>query len=57
VPYVFFIDRKGMIRYEHPGQDAAFHNNEIQNARAEIELLLKERAAPAKAARKAAPKS
>jgi peroxiredoxin len=57
VPYVFIIDRKGVIRYEHPGQDAAFHNNEIQNARAEIELLLKERAASAKVAKKATPKS
>ena len=58
VPYVFLIDRKGMIRFEHSGQDTAFHNNEIQNARAEIELLLKERPAPAKAAKKkAAPKS
>jgi peroxiredoxin len=57
VPYVFFIDRKGMIRFEHPGQDAAFHNNEIQNARAEIELLLKEGPATAKTAKRAAPKN
>ena len=56
VPYVFFIDRKGMIRFEHSGQDAAFHNNEIQNARAEIELLLKEGPPAAKTAKKAAPK-
>jgi peroxiredoxin len=58
VPYVFIIDRKGVIRYEHPGQDAAFHNNEVQNARTEIELLLKERPGSAKVAKKAAaPKS
>ena len=57
VPYVCIIDRKGVIRYEHPGQDAAFHNNEVQNARAEIELLLKERPTSAKVAKKAAPKS
>jgi peroxiredoxin len=52
VPYVFLIDRKGMIRFEHPGEDQAFHSNEIQNMRAELEVLLKEPAPPAKTSRK-----
>ncbi len=42
VPYMFFVDRKGMIRFEHPGGEQAFYGNEAQNMRAELDLLLKE---------------
>ena len=63
VPYIFMIDRKGVIRYEHPGGDHAFYQNEAQNLRAELDLLLKEPAPAARktsssnAPRKAVPKS
>lgn len=60
VPYIFLVDRKGLIRFEHPGGDQAFYANEAQNLRSELELLLKE-AAPRPgrkaAANKAVPKS
>ena len=42
VPYVFFIDRKGMIREQHGGGDRAFYRNEAQNIRTAVEALLKE---------------
>lgn len=42
VPYVFFLDRKGMIREEHGGSDRAFHRDEARNIRTAIEALLKE---------------
>ena len=42
VPYLFFVDRKGMIREEHGGGDRAFYRNEAQNIRTAIEALLKE---------------
>ncbi|MBI3667010.1 MAG: TlpA family protein disulfide reductase [Acidobacteria bacterium] len=48
VPYMFLIDRQGVIRFEHPGGDA-FYQNEDQNLRTELDALLKE---PARAARK-----
>ena len=53
VPYIFLIDRKGVIRYEHEGRDNAFYQNEGVNLRAELDTLLKEPAtttskAPAK---------
>lgn len=60
VPYIFLIDRKGMIRYEHPGTDQTFYGNEAQNLRSELESLLREPAGARKttaAARKAIPKS
>jgi peroxiredoxin len=60
VPYIFLVDRKGLIRFEHPGGDQAFYANEAQNLRSELELLLKE-AAPRPgrkaATNKAVPKS
>ena len=56
VPYMFIIDRKGAIRYEHPGGDAAFYDNEAVNLRNELDALLKEPAS-ARADRKPAPKS
>ena len=42
VPYMFFIDRKGMIREQHGGSDRAFYRNQDQNIRAAVEALLKE---------------
>ncbi len=44
VPYVFIIDRKGNIRYEHPGGDSKFFDpqKEEANLRAELDTLLKE---------------
>lgn len=49
VPYILMIDRQGVIRFEHPGDDTNFYNNEAHNIRLELEALLKE---PAPAARK-----
>lgn len=54
VPYMFLIDRKGVIRFEHPGGDQAFYGNEAQNLKSELEALLKE-PVPASATRKATP--
>jgi len=51
VPYMFLIDRKGIIRFEHPGGDQVFYGNEAQNLRSEVDALLKE-PVPASAARK-----
>ncbi len=42
VPYIFLIDRRGVIRYEHSGTDQAYYDNESQNLRAELEMLLKQ---------------
>ena len=44
VPYIFMIDRKGNIRYEHPGSDSSFYDpaKEEANLRAELDKLLKE---------------
>ena len=44
VPYIFIIDRKGNIRYEHPGGDSSFYDpqKEEANLRAELDALLKE---------------
>jgi peroxiredoxin len=41
VPIMVFIDRKGMIRYQHLGDDPFFQNQE-KNVRDTIEELLKE---------------
>ena len=40
VPVLVFIDRKGMIRYQHTGEEPFFQDQE--NVRATIEELLKE---------------
>ena len=40
VPYIFFVDRQGVIREQHDGSDRAFYRNEAQNIRASIEALL-----------------
>ncbi len=44
VPYIFLIDRKGVIRFEHEGADHAFYQNAEANMRAELDLLLRESA-------------
>lgn len=41
VPVLVFIDRKGMIRYQHTGEEPFFQDQE-KNVRATIEELLKE---------------
>lgn len=46
VPYIFFVDRNGMVREEHPGADRKFWHDQTVNLRSSIEALLKE---PAKA--------
>ena len=43
VPYIFLIDRAGVIRYEHDGNDRAFYENEAVNLRLELDTLLKEK--------------
>jgi peroxiredoxin len=61
VPYIFLIDRKGMIRFEHPGGDQVFYGNEALNLRSELDYLLKETGSGAarkvSSTRKAVPKS
>ncbi len=49
VPIMVFIDKKGMIRYQHLGDDPFFTNQE-KNVRDTIEELLKEGATAKKAA-------
>ena len=49
VPFVIFIDRKGMIRAQYTGHDEAFFNDQQdQHMRDEIDVLLSD-GAPAKA--------
>ncbi len=57
VPYIFMVDRKGVIRREHPGQDEHFYHNEEQNMRAELDELLRQPAQARKTIRKAPPKN
>lgn len=57
VPYLFLIDRKGVIRYEHEGTDSGFFDNEGVNLRVELDALLRETAPVRKAASKSPPKS
>jgi len=56
VPYVFMIDRKGVIRAEHPGGEEKFWLNQEANLRTELDTLLKEPAGARKVV-KAAPKT
>ena len=42
VPYIFFLDREGRIRAEHPGGDKTFWARQAQNIRAQLEKLLDE---------------
>lgn len=49
VPFMVFIDRKGMIRAQFTGADTAFFENEQEkNIREQAEKLLNEGATPAK---------
>jgi peroxiredoxin len=54
MPLLAFLDRKGMIRAQHEGNEDFFGDQQEQNLRKEIEALLKE-GAPAAGAKKAAP--
>jgi peroxiredoxin len=42
VPYMFFIDRQGMVREEHAGQDREFYLKQEENIRNLLDSLLKE---------------
>ncbi len=56
MPQLVLIDRKGVIRFHHPGEDQAFYANEEANMRKEITQLLSEGAPAAKpGAKKKAP--
>jgi hypothetical protein len=49
VPFMVFIDRKGMIRAQYTGADTAFfENGQEKNIREQAEKLLNEDATPAK---------
>ena len=47
VPYLMLVDRKGVIRYEHRGQDHDFWHDQIENLREEVVVLLAEPASAA----------
>ncbi len=42
VPYIMIVDRKGVIRYEHPGRDRVFWADQEANMRKEFSELLVE---------------
>ena len=42
VPYMFFLDRQGNIRADHPGEDREFYSAQAKNIEAELEKLLAE---------------
>jgi peroxiredoxin len=42
VPFMFFVDRNGKVRAEHPGGDRAFYHNQATNIRTILDTLLKE---------------
>jgi peroxiredoxin len=52
VPIFVFIDKKGMIREQHIGNDDKFLDEQEKNARAVIESLLKEPGSANKSGRK-----
>ena len=52
VPVFVFIDRKGMIREQHIGNNDKFLDDQDKNARAVIESLLKEPASAGKGGKK-----
>jgi hypothetical protein len=41
VPHMVFLDRKGMIQADYPGESTAFYQNPDTNIRAELDQLLK----------------
>jgi peroxiredoxin len=47
MPQLVIIDRKGVIRFHHPGEDQTFYSSEEENMRKEIAQLVKEGGAPA----------
>ncbi len=55
MPLLAFIDRKGMIRAQHEGNEDFFGDQQEQNLRKEIEALLKEGAAAPAAKKTPAP--
>jgi peroxiredoxin len=44
VPYMIIVDRNGVIREEHPGQDRAYWLDQEKNLRQSFDSLLKETA-------------
>jgi peroxiredoxin len=44
VPYLLIVDRNGVIREEHPGQDRAYWLDQEKNLRQSFDSLLKETA-------------
>jgi cytochrome c biogenesis protein CcmG, thiol:disulfide interchange protein DsbE len=44
VPYLIIVDRNGVVREEHPGQDRTFWLDQENNLRESFDTLLKERA-------------
>ena len=46
VPYLIIVDRNGVIREEHPGQDRNFWMDQENNLRQSFDTLLKEHAKP-----------
>jgi hypothetical protein len=52
VPFMFFIDRKGMIRAQYMGSDA-FFQNEAANVRKMLDSLIAEGGGPTGAAKPA----
>ena len=42
VPYLFFVDRNGIVREEHEGGDRRFFGDQAKNIRSALEALLKE---------------
>ena len=51
MPYIFLIDRRGSIRFEHEGRDQAFYSNTPANLHAELDVLLGESASTRKPSR------
>ncbi len=52
MPQLALIDRKGMVRFQHGGEDSKYYNDQENNLRAEVKLLLAEKAGPAPAKKK-----
>jgi hypothetical protein len=42
VPYMIIVDRNGVVREEHPGQDRRYWLDQENNLRQSFETLLKE---------------
>jgi len=57
LPYIFMVDRQGIIRREHGGGDQAFYNAEDRNLREGLDGLLKQTRQARKANSKGSKKS